>query len=608
MSDVLPAAPVSAASSSGGGGGASANYQSAPANVVNLPNGLQSISQNITLGARLVGSNPDGTVVLSTAQGNVTLQSPFPLQTGSAIQIQFQAGNPPSATLVLSGPGAGIGNPNIGQGVSNHIAEFEFKVLSQILGSLGGGNLPGLTPGGQVSAWAIGNMPSQTSPLPGQPGQMMASALASSLEQQTGGINSFNNNNLSEKINLLSQFGAPGQVPGQVGQLSLSGKLLTTVQTTLQLLQQQPGSALSAVGADALKTLLPSGEAASPPGQTAQSLLAQLARTGGELPPGTALQLKLLQVIPPGQPVPASAAGTLVGQLSSQTINNLPILQTGQGTLILQAAAGIPPGSTLVFGVVETPPILAAQTTLAAQAQAAMEGNKLNPAMPKLEQALQLLGKTDPQAFQTLMNGMPKMNGQFPASALFFMQALQTGDIKNWLGDKGIQALRRAGPAGAKLLDELAAEFKGAADRTQAAKPGDWRITTLPYLGEYGMANLQLAVRNHFQDINPDERKRLGLDEDAARVTRFVFDIAFSELGAMQIDGLIRPRPDYQKQLDILVRTQQMLPHDIRQNLREIFTESLGAYGMGGILTFQAGYQNWISLGKTQQGGHSSYS
>jgi hypothetical protein len=147
-----------------------------------------------------------------------------------------------------------------------------------------------------------------------------------------------------------------------------------------------------------------------------------------------------------------------------------------------------------------------------------------------------------------------------------------------------------------QLLGELEEEFKTAAGRADSAKPGEWRVATIPYLGEYGIGNMQFGVRNHFQDINPDERRKFNLTDDAGRVTRFIFDIQFSELGPMQIDGLLRPRMDYQKQLDILVRTREMLPNDMRRDLRDLFSESIGAYGMNGVLTFQAGYQNWISL------------
>ena len=111
------------------------------------------------------------------------------------------------------------------------------------------------------------------------------------------------------------------------------------------------------------------------------------------------------------------------------------------------------------------------------------------------------------------------------------------------------------------------------------------------------MANMQMAVRNHYQEIDPEERRKHNLPEDAGRVTRFIFDIQFSEFGPMQIDGLLRPRPaDYEKQLDILVRTQDMLPAPMRQDLRDIFSESLSTYKLHGMLTFQSGYQNWIRL------------
>jgi hypothetical protein len=637
MADLPSSAPVSSVGSqSGGGGGVSSggggSYQSAPAQVINLPDNLQSISQNVTLGARLVGTNTDGSVVLSTAQGNVTLQSPFPLQTNTPVQIQFQPGNPPTAILILAVSGNTSGqNSNIGQAVINDISSFEFNTLSQLLSSTGAGAST-LQQGGSVAALVIGNMPEavtpQSNPVLTGGAAVQASALADALENTASETNSFNNNNISEQIKLLSQFGAPGSLPGQVGQLSLSGKLLTTVQQTLQQLQLQPGGNLTGGdNASALKVLLQLGQggagagaAASPAALPSQQALLANLTAGAGLPPGTPLTLKILEIIPPGQSLPPSGATApqlppgalpaaaqaqqqasptiITGQISTQTINNLPLLQTPQGTLVLQTADKLPPGTTLVLELTPS----AQQQAATGQAAAALDASKTNPAAPKLEQVLQLLAEVDNQTFQLLMNSMPRLNGNFPPTALFFLQALRTGDIQNWLGDKGVQALRRAGPAGMQLLGELEEEFKTAAGRADSAKPGEWRVATIPYLGEYGIGNMQFGVRNHFQDINPDERRKFNLTDDAGRVTRFIFDIQFSELGPMQIDGLLRPRMDYQKQLDILVRTREMLPNDMRRDLRDLFSESIGAYGMNGVLTFQAGYQNWISLTGRQSG------
>ena len=159
-----------------------------------------------------------------------------------------------------------------------------------------------------------------------------------------------------------------------------------------------------------------------------------------------------------------------------------------------------------------------------------------------------------------------------------------------------------AAVGGAKLMEELQREFGTVGERAQNAKPGEWRQLTIPYLGEDGLATMRLAVRNHQQEIDPEERRRLQLPADAGRVTRFLFDVDYSELGPLQVDGLLRPGANFQKQLDVLLRTRELLPNPMRRELMDIYTESLGAYGLNGALAFQAGYQNWVRLNEERAG------
>jgi hypothetical protein len=338
----------------------------------------------------------------------------------------------------------------------------------------------------------------------------------------------------------------------------------------------------------------------------------------------TELNLKLVQIVLPDQnavvtnlgtqgqtaqtaqasdATPAAANGaqnvgqnppTITGQLTSQTINGQPVVQTPQGVLLLQASSKLPPGTTLVFEIVPNNPVA---PTAAAQADMI----KTLSAMPKLETMLLTMG-SDSDTMRAVMNSMPKLNGMFPATALFYLQAMQTGNIKNWLGERALQMLQGMGPAGAKLLQDMANEFAAVGDKANAAKPGEWRQITVPYMGEYGMATMRVAVRNHMQDIDPEERKRRGLPDDAGRVTRFLFDVDFSEFGPLQVDGLLRPGASFQKQLDVLLRTRELLPSPMRHDLMGIYEESLDAYGMKGTLAFQSGYQNWIRLAEERSG------
>lgn len=600
MSDLTPTAVTSAsgASSSSGGGGGNSNTQTANADVLNLPPSLQSLDRSITLGARLVGANGDGSVVLRTAQGDVTLRIPANLQPGLQLQIQFQPGTPPTAVVILTSDSAlqkaataavqnVINNLPLPETTTAPLNDLQKNaVLRALVLDLAQGNLA-------------------TAPTQSSIGEIISKpgAVADLLEKIAAG----GSGSQSAQAELITQLGAPGKIPHQVGSLSLSPRLLETVQKTIEFLQQQPGGVkglssspnlLQALQAEVLGQAAPNASS-TPNTATAQTTLQQTVAGGlrTALLPGSELNLKLIQIIPPGQSASPAAANVIVGQLTAQTVNGQPVVQTPQGQLLLQAANKLPPGTTLVFEIQE------ANTAQRTQNATGSETVKTNSVMPKLEQALNTLAQTDSEAFRFVMNALPKMNGQFPASTLFFMQAMQTGSIKNWLGEKNLQSIRKSGPTGARLVDELGEEFRAVGARTKSVQPGEWHQITVPYAGENGMATMRFAVRNHEQNIDPEEKHRRMLPDDAGRVTRFVFDIEFSELGQLQVDGLLRPGKDYHRQLDILLRTRELLPMQMRRELTEVFQESLGAYGIQGGLSFQAGYQNWIRLNQERNAG-----
>lgn len=559
------------------------------------------------LGARLVGANSDGSVVLRTAHGDLTLNVPINVPPGASLQVQLQPGNPPTAVLILMGgetQAGGTKAPNL-----------QLPAL----------NIPNLTAPPSSTTTASGNTAQAPAALlPQQLAELKLNVVVRALvmealqmlaqQPSSSALNTLVNKpevlaNMLEQLatkaglsqnaqaELLSQLGTPGKLPNQIGQLTIPARLLETVQQTIQLLQQQPGGTKGLSNdQSALLQLLQSSQS----GNAAAAAAARAPTMTTQLLPGMELNLKLVQIIPPvpgtSTPVPVTilpnvgGALTISGQVTPQTVNGQPVIQTEQGNILLQASNKLSVGTTVVFELVQQ----GASTSAAPGALA--EVLKTNSAMPKLELAMQALHQLDDEMFRAMINTMPKLNGQLPVTALFFMQALRTGDIRNWLGDKSIQMLRRSGGEAVRMTEEMAKEFGAVSDKAKHVMPGEWRQVTIPYLAEQGMSSMRLAVRDHYQSPEDEKSSGKGGGGEDGRVTRFLFDIEFSELGPMQIDGLMRPGTDHNKQLDIVLRTRELLPSDMRRELRELFSESLGTYGMHGGLSYQAGFQNWIRL------------
>ncbi|HEU0118546.1 MAG TPA: hypothetical protein VFR09_07930, partial [Alphaproteobacteria bacterium] len=73
----------------------------------------------------------------------------------------------------------------------------------------------------------------------------------------------------------------------------------------------------------------------------------------------------------------------------------------------------------------------------------------------------------------------------------------------------------------------------------------------------------------------------------------FLIDVRMSRLGPMQFDGFVQP-----KKLDMIVRSEQILPEGLHQELRNVYLRALSGIDYAGTLNFQVGKKNWLSLQK----------
>ena len=143
---------------------------------------------------------------------------------------------------------------------------------------------------------------------------------------------------------------------------------------------------------------------------------------------------------------------------------------------------------------------------------------------------------------------------------------------------------RPAGPAvtearpGMAPVTEALAELGRVAGEPQS---GGWRLLLLPLAFE-GAPLLRLYVRE-----DPRDRDGSGTDHDGERsgaIRRAIFEVEFGALGRCQIDVLCQAR-----RFDLLVRTEQPLPPDLRREIREFYLAARDAAGLTGTARFPAG-------------------
>jgi hypothetical protein len=109
-----------------------------------------------------------------------------------------------------------------------------------------------------------------------------------------------------------------------------------------------------------------------------------------------------------------------------------------------------------------------------------------------------------------------------------------------------------------------------------AAQPasGDWRAFLIPVFDGTAVQFARLYTKRN---------RRGPRARSDSETTRFLLELELSRIGAMQLDGLVRPQ-----RLDMIIRTHEPLSADMRIDLTGIFADSLEAAGYAGGLSFQA--------------------
>jgi hypothetical protein len=199
---------------------------------------------------------------------------------------------------------------------------------------------------------------------------------------------------------------------------------------------------------------------------------------------------------------------------------------------------------------------------------------------PALQEALHALPPASVAA-QALKNTLPTPTQQLAPTALFFLAALRSGAIENWLGANTLQALQQ-GKKG--IVDNLTQDFDKLAAQSKDVLPGNWRSISIPLRYDDQISQMQFYVRQqHDQD---EKEKGQGGGKPA---TRFILNLSLSRMGALQLDGFIQ-----KKNFDMILRTEEKLPFGMRQELMKRFALGLDQVQMQGGISFQTRQQGWM--------------
>jgi hypothetical protein len=650
-----------------------------PGVIADPPPAVTQLASGHLLQGEVVGRNDQGQTLVRTELGTLAVTTKAQLPTGSQVTLQIRtagaqiqiavlqvdghaphlrgsgpavaaAAAPPSGPAATGpppavSPPAGQPTPQAGRpaaGLPGTIANPPASIANLPTGSLLQGAVLGRDAAGHyLVRTEFGTLPLTTDVqlASGNRVSLQVTSVVPQVQVLVSPAEAAPQGALSGAARLGAGSGGLGAGAGQAGQGAASPHIATTVDILTV------GQAVRAVVAGPPATpaqapqpaTLPGGTgplAAGLPGATAEAASGPLS-----LPVGAAVQLRIIQVTPPGtagfgpagaglagsgvagvgpaglvlsgaapagvaptgggqaaagspplpagspaQAAPPPAAGSirLEGLVTGNTPPGQPQVQTLAGLLTLQIGSQLPAGTRLALDLPQQQlAALTAQTLPQGLPEAAGGPLSLAYAWPALQLALDGLETLDAAEARALLSPqgpatpLPQPGARLSSAMLFFINALAGGNPGAWLGDL------LGGQAGKRLeragQSELLNRLRGdLGGMSRLAEAGGDNWRLLP-IPLYN--NGQVQQMRMFLRRRRDGSKQRGKDGEA---TRFVLEVSLTRLGDLQLDGLVRP-----KRFDLILRSRQSLPLAMRQDISAIFESANGATGFEGSITFQ---------------------
>jgi len=345
--------------------------------------------------------------------------------------------------------------------------------------------------------------------------------------------------------------------------------------------------------ASPLDTLIASGEETSHQMSGFTAILRQLLPQGAHEStpaPQNIFQLRIMKILPP-ETTPAQLKTIMTkmpetaqaGEVETSTTGGQPILKTADAHYVVSTRAQVPAGSKIIFEATQMTPEDIIQQGLASSGLFTTpdSDSPQNSLGAILQEALKALPPASPAA-QAIRNALPTPTPQLTPTALFFLAALRSGSVSNWLGANTLQALQKTAKKG--LVDALSDDFSKLSTQSKDVLPGNWREISIPLRHDEQISQMQFYVRQQ-SDQEQGDRGHSG----GKPATRFILNLSLSRMGALQLDGYIQ-----KKNFDLILRTEDKLPFEMRQELMKRFAQGLDQVQMQGGISFQTRQQGWM--------------
>ena len=181
-----------------------------------------------------------------------------------------------------------------------------------------------------------------------------------------------------------------------------------------------------------------------------------------------------------------------------------------------------------------------------------------------------------PQLGTAMPNKLAGIDNIFAGRMAAFMNAVKSGNIRDWLGANNYDALE-SDETGSAIIGKLKHDMGILRElNTQTTFDGKWQTMLFPVYDGRELHQARLHVK-YLPDENNKPERKVG--------TRFIVELDTSTFGEIQMDGLVHNNVA-SKYFDMIIRTHKPLAPEIESNIRQIFTDAGQITGFRGDIEF----------------------
>lgn len=196
---------------------------------------------------------------------------------------------------------------------------------------------------------------------------------------------------------------------------------------------------------------------------------------------------------------------------------------------------------------------------------------------PALEETTSLLKRADVISSQYVQQRLPMPGPKLLAAAMGFLNSLDNGDVRNWLGDRLLQDLETHGRM--NLAERLRGDFSQLQQLWQKAPDNQWQATMLPVIHDDKLDFAKFMIKRSPPSAGSDSGS-----------TRFLIEVDLSHFGPMQFDGFYKYWAGDGRQnrrFDLHIRSNRPLEKEVEGELVRMFNTSMQITGMSGQIGVQ---------------------